>query len=780
MNEKTLAKLLSPQTPLVHRLLYSSLIILISALSGWRWLAIIEGAAWSWGKWLGLTLGLVLAWWGGVWTIRRLLTPPSARRLFALIGAILCGLSGLLLTKPAGFATMTLELQAENVWNPTLFQAVWTANEAAPTPLTLPTYPAQTGTLQITATGRHHIPGVSGQAVVVGAMFADGRPLPLEDFKMETGWQTKAINWGTLQNQSTLAFAGNPAPARLSWTGPTTSPITLLFARNKFSGEVVIAWNSKVLKTFDLYDVDIGIEAVTLPLTGPVVWQAELPLTALAEELRLITHLDPLHGFEATLKEIRLVGVPGQVLGATGHALADRMYVEDGWAELVPDGIKVNPTTLDKAPQLFLTGFSSPWAEVLPGLENLLSLVYAAALGGLIFVIMGRFIRPAWLMNLNLSLITLLVTGLGGEIGLRWFLPSADHYYIWQPNLHFIFHPRLEIVTGVSGESNVRINAQGLRADELSPTANYYKILAIGGSTTESLYLDQTETWTQHLQNALNKSPQVLDFQVWVGNAGRSGRNSREHVVQVKHLLAQQPDLDALLLLVGVNDLGLRLEQGENYTSDYLNSPGASQRLMRRAFDIFPAQTPDIQPYYQQSTIWQLVSQFQQPQAQAATTEKIEVQDDDGFFLLERQNQRRNAEIRDQLPDLSDSLAEYRRNLNHMIDLAKAQGVRVILITQPSLWRPDLSEVERNRLWFGWGPGFAYFYSVEALEAGLVAYNEQLLTICRERQVECIDLAAALPKDMTVFYDDVHFNEQGSVQVSEVLADYLLTQPPFK
>jgi hypothetical protein len=90
-----------------------------------------------------------------------------------------------------------------------------------------------------------------------------------------------------------------------------------------------------------------------------------------------------------------------------------------------------------------------------------------------------------------------------------------------------------------------------------------------------------------------------------------------------------------------------------------------------------------------------------------------------------------------------------------------------------------LTEAERNRLWFGWGPGFTYFYSIEALIGGMAAYNNQLLTTCDERQVECVDLATALPKDMTVFYDDVHFNESGAKEVSRVLTDYLLAQPPF-
>jgi hypothetical protein len=49
-----------------------------------------------------------------------------------------------------------------------------------------------------------------------------------------------------------------------------------------------------------------------------------------------------------------------------------------------------------------------------------------------------------------------------------------------------------------------------------------------------------------------------------------------------------------------------------------------------------------------------------------------------------------------------------------------------------------------------------------------------LLEVCRERELACIDLAAALPQDETVFYDDAHFNESGARQVANVVVRSLL------
>jgi hypothetical protein len=63
------------------------------------------------------------------------------------------------------------------------------------------------------------------------------------------------------------------------------------------------------------------------------------------------------------------------------------------------------------------------------------------------------------------------------------------------------------------------------------------------------------------------------------------------------------------------------------------------------------------------------------------------------------------------------------------------------------------------------------YYSVEALSEGMRLYNERLLAVCKAEGAECVDLASMLPRDLTVFYDDTHFNEGGSRRVAELLAD---------
>jgi hypothetical protein len=100
-------------------------------------------------------------------------------------------------------------------------------------------------------------------------------------------------------------------------------------------------------------------------------------------------------------------------------------------------------------------------------------------------------------------------------------------------------------------------------------------------------------------------------------------------------------------------------------------------------------------------------------------------------------------------------------------------------MTQPTIWKPDLPENLNALLWLGGIGDFQResgkpYYSVEALEKGIKAYNETLLRICREKGIECLDLASLLEKDTTVFYDDVHFNESGARKISMHLSEYIL------
>ena len=376
--------------------------------------------------------------------------------------------------------------------------------------------------------------------------------------------------------------------------------------------------------------------------------------------------------------------------------------------------------------------------------------------------------------NLILLLLSCILTISGVEVVLRTFLP--EDRYVLPPNFKSILNPSPEIMPGVAGVSTFSINSSGIRGDEFSDD-QAYRVLAVGGSTTVCSYLDDLEAWPYLLQGLLNKKS---GFKVWVGNIGRSGLNTRHHIVQLDKLLAQYPRIDAVILLVGINDFVSRLKREKDYDGTSYLLPEDRYEVDTAAFFIGP--DPPDWPFYKRTQIWKRLRQIKQNFSILSDY----IEDPKGNIYLKWRSHRQSAPLfRDTLPNLSSALTEYSNNLNRIIDITKERGVRVILVTQPFLWRRNLPQELRRLLWMGGIGDYQHqsgneYYSVEALASGMGMYNETLLTVCRNRRIECIDLESSLPKDTTVFYDDVHFNVSGSRKVAEIVSNYLLGTSPFE
>ena len=376
------------------------------------------------------------------------------------------------------------------------------------------------------------------------------------------------------------------------------------------------------------------------------------------------------------------------------------------------------------------------------------------------------------LMTATLTLASVLLALVLSEALLRAVSPDA--YYVWTPYTRGVFRP--QFAPGVGGESHFSINQAGIRGDPFTPRQRY-RLLAIGGSTTECLLLDDAKAWPHLLQELLNAP--LGEGSMWVGNVGRSGLRAPHHQLHVKYLLGQYPRIDALIVLVGINDLQYRLALDADFRPEPLESSDYRVRLMQRAFSELPRRYRSG-PLYKRTEMWRRLRALKLLLSGWIGVEP-HMQDETGSNLVTwRQHRQGAARLRDSLPDLTPALQEYARQLNGLLDEARRFGTRVILVTQPAIWRPGLPPRVRQLLWMGGVGDFQAqsgkdYYSVEAMARALDRYNQTLLEVCRDRGAECLDLAAALPKDTTIFYDDVHFNEAGAQRVAKVFAAYLLT-----
>jgi lysophospholipase L1-like esterase len=154
---------------------------------------------------------------------------------------------------------------------------------------------------------------------------------------------------------------------------------------------------------------------------------------------------------------------------------------------------------------------------------------------------------------------------------------------------------------------------------------------------------------------------------------------------------------------------------------------------------------------------------------------------DGSNYAFWRACRRAATALRPRLPELSTAFDDFAYNLGAMVAIAREHGVRPIFLTQPTLWRADLEPELRQLTWMGGVGDYMHgvkteYYTIEALAEGMALYNEVLRRFCERNGVEYVDLAALLPKDLSVFYDDCHFNESGARRVAEAVAARLVPE----
>lgn len=371
-----------------------------------------------------------------------------------------------------------------------------------------------------------------------------------------------------------------------------------------------------------------------------------------------------------------------------------------------------------------------------------------------------------------LTRLVLILLGVGialviAELVCRRMFPEPSGFQVWPAGLRHAFKAAPDVMPGVEGESRFSVNSWGIRGDEFNDSQTE-RILALGGSATECLFLDDTEAWPQLVQKNLVKQGRAG---AWVGNVGKSGMTTRDHVLQMQLLVPALPKIQTVILMAGANDFMLRLSDA-SYNPRHLDNPVLAREQMKHAFAAIPGPPAGGLAL---SRAW---AHLAGPRATGP------VQDDPRRFYGDFRRRRREAKERlVELPDLMSSVDEYARNLGRIASLARSQSVRLVLVTQPTMWKERMTEQEEALLWFGGADNFledsaTRYYTPSALAQGMRLYNGRMRGLAKEQGIECIDLADILPKDTTVFYDDLHFNENGASVAAQIISEYLRARPP--
>jgi len=342
---------------------------------------------------------------------------------------------------------------------------------------------------------------------------------------------------------------------------------------------------------------------------------------------------------------------------------------------------------------------------------------------------------------------------------------------LYDPGTILVLHPDPSLLGGIGGVSHFSVNEVGLRGPSLPKQKDVYKIVTVGGSTTECYYLDDSKTWPALVMDQLNNGqPNV---HTWVANAGLSGHTTVEHLSLLQNL-PNLRDANMLVFLIGANDLNATIAFGGAPTQSFLDTrAGAMVDSLRTGTTVpYPAYN-HLRSIQVMRKIWHRVSQSFDPPG---------ITEGPKGDHLPRLRALRAAGPVVPLPDLRIGLREYHDRIAEIGRECRALATRCLFLTQPSLMRPDLSLAGQSLLWFGNVGRLDNpkgYVGVAEFANAMDAYNRVVMTTCQDQHLECYDLASVVPKEIANFYDDYHFNEEGARIVAANLSRYILSTPPF-
>ncbi len=325
------------------------------------------------------------------------------------------------------------------------------------------------------------------------------------------------------------------------------------------------------------------------------------------------------------------------------------------------------------------------WILLLPALLHGVLAAYAAIVNGympfgrfdcviylLIFVYLTAILMLrkdfAKLTNLALLIYSILISILIFEAVIR-FVKKSD-YLPWEP-MRRVSDAAQGVMPGIEGKIEFSVNRYGVRGRETSLDEEI-RILVIGGSTAECLYVTDHASWPWQLEEKLARR---TGKSVFVGNSGKAGAFTVDHL----HLLKNYHHINqfkTILVLSGVNDLGA-----------FLRGTYEERKRQAAASDFVPI-------YYQHLRLYKILKRALPLDL---NNPNIAYQDPEGLWYEEERRIRKAATKRTSIPNgFEDALTEYGINLREMVTIAKARGQQIIFLTQPSMWQASMDPLFRK------------------------------------------------------------------------------------
>jgi hypothetical protein len=243
---------------------------------------------------------------------------------------------------------------------------------------------------------------------------------------------------------------------------------------------------------------------------------------------------------------------------------------------------------------------------------------------------------------------------------------------------------------------------------------------------------------------------------LWINNAGLDGHSSFGHLILLQDILMNyQPDI--ILYLVGANDVGRHDLSDHNLTGIISGGRGFSLTRIQRYATLHSELAALVDNLirgwraHRKGVSHRHIDFAAHPTRTTSSQQLEEILAINEVYFI----------------------PAYRKRLEILVSTTLEYGITPVLLTQPVPYGPgidattgiDLSLIEvRN------GSGYLRWRELEL-------YNDVTREVARTFDILLIDLERELPKDTGLYYDFVHFTEEGARQIGTLvalkLADFL-------
>lgn len=322
---------------------------------------------------------------------------------------------------------------------------------------------------------------------------------------------------------------------------------------------------------------------------------------------------------------------------------------------------------------------------------------------------------------------------------------------------------------GIKREALVTTDEKGFRTtkniDYKNKGEKTRRIFFVGGSTTEQFYIDDKETTYAILERKLDEFYKKQGLNIEAIGTGKSGAKSVDHYLLIEEIIPLKPDY--IVMLVGANDMWASLWSSGSAADD--DSLYASRRE-KIAQNYFSAK--GIQYYLSRSRVMRRIL-YMASMIKARRNDTLIY--DDGRQWAEQRKKRISLPV-NKLPDSLKAVPPYfEENIDAIIALTKKANIKLLILTQPSLWKKNLSPELDSLIAFWAGNGGGQNsnggkYGNEDMALVMNNFNKVLKKKADKAGV--LDLASLLSKDASVFYDEFHYNNSGAQKIADILFEY--------